>query len=251
MPFSPTLNLAVRSYAEISAPHQHEFAQLVLPLNGALDIEIEGKGGRLDSLRAAFVTPGARHAQEGHKGNRSLVVDLDMTRIVAGLGEQLASRPFLQITPAASRLIDYMALTLGHPATPGRAEHWTPLLLDALLEQSPTTGSRLAALRVAVEADLARPWTAAAMASHAAMSISRLHALFRSELDTTPAAWLSELRLGWVRQQLATSSAPIAELALLAGYSDQNALTRAMRRTVGQTPGAYRRQVREDGPKLR
>jgi AraC-like DNA-binding protein len=34
---------------------------------------------------------------------------------------------------------------------------------------------------------------------------------------------------------------PIAEIALQLGYSDQTALTRAMRRELDQTPAAYRR----------
>ena len=38
---------------------------------------------------------------------------------------------------------------------------------------------------------------------------------------------------------------PIAELALAAGYADQNALTRAMRRATGSTPAAIRRAARD------
>ncbi|HVR53548.1 MAG TPA: helix-turn-helix domain-containing protein, partial [Pseudorhodoferax sp.] len=66
-----------------------------------------------------------------------------------------------------------------------------------------------------------------------------------SELGRTPAAWLQQLRLERVREALVTTNRPIAELALAAGYADQNALTRAMRRATGTTPAAIRRAARD------
>lgn len=53
------------------------------------------------------------------------------------------------------------------------------------------------------------------------------------------------MRLRCVRDALERTDRPIAELAVAAGYSDQNALTRAMRRAFGVTPAAWRRQSRE------
>ncbi len=103
----------------------------------------------------------------------------------------------------------------------------------------------MAALLAQVEAQPAAAWTAAAMARRAGVGVSRLHALFRSEFDTTPRAWLSELRLKQVAEQLAQTDLPIAELAYRGGYADQSALTRAMKRATGLTPAAYRRRSRE------
>jgi AraC-like DNA-binding protein len=79
------------------------------------------------------------------------------------------------------------------------------------------------------------------MAKSAGLSVSRLHALFRAELDTSPHAWLRDVRLARARAWLADTSRPIAEIALAAGFSDQTALTRALRDATGMTPGAYRR----------
>jgi AraC-like DNA-binding protein len=87
------------------------------------------------------------------------------------------------------------------------------------------------------------------MAAHAGVSVSRLHALFRAELDSTPAAWLWGRRLDCVRQWLVGSDRPIAELAFRAGFADQSALTRALRRATGMTPAAYRRRAQEAQPK--
>ena len=80
------------------------------------------------------------------------------------------------------------------------------------------------------------------MAKVACLSVSRLHRVFRQELDTTPQAWLNAMRLRFVCRQLVESSLPIAQLATLAGYADQSALTHAMRRAMDTTPLAYRQQ---------
>jgi len=118
------------------------------------------------------------------------------------------------------------------------------LLLDTLALDTPRPASRLAALMARVEADPGQPWTTEAMAVATGLSVSRLHALFREERDTSPHAWLLDLRLARVRTWLAQTGLPIAELALRAGFSEQSALTRAMRRATGQTPAQYRRAVR-------
>jgi len=43
-----TVDLHLRSYGELTAPDRHDYGQLVLPLNGALLLEVEGRQGMLD-----------------------------------------------------------------------------------------------------------------------------------------------------------------------------------------------------------
>ena len=79
------------------------------------------------------------------------------------------------------------------------------------------------------------------LASCETISDSRLHALFLEEFGLPPHRWLAGLRMDKVCALLTNSTLPIAEIALQAGFSDQTALTRAMRNAVGETPAAYRR----------
>jgi transcriptional regulator GlxA family with amidase domain len=120
---------------------------------------------------------------------------------------------------------------------------WVPLLLDTLVLDAPRPTSRLAALLARVEAEPGLAWTTDTMARSAGLSVSRLHALFRTELDTSPHAWLRDVRLARARAWLAETARPIADIALAAGFSDQSALTRALRDATGMTPGAYRRSA--------
>ena len=240
------LDLSIRSYGEDRGPDSHGFDQLVLPLSGALELDIAGQGGRLASGRAAFVVAGTQHSTMSDTANRSIILDLHLAHMAPQTAERLARAPFVSLTPAATKLIDYMGLMIGEGrATPATVALWTPLLIDALGQTPASAASRLARLAALIEAEPARPWTAASMAERVAVSVSRLHTLFQAELGMSPRAWLSEVRLRQARNWLSTSPVSIAEVAHRCGYGDQSALTRAMRRATGMTPASYRRQERE------
>src|SRR5438067_5619618 len=86
----------IRSYGQLRDPDRHDYAQLVLPLAGSLRLDIEGRAGQLDPLRAGVVAPRAWHAQAGTGDcvNRSLIVDVDWSAIEPELGARLLERPF-------------------------------------------------------------------------------------------------------------------------------------------------------------
>ena len=118
-------------------------------------------------------------------------------------------------------------------------------LLDTLGMGAPRPASRLAALLARIELDPGLPWTTETMARAANLSVSRLHALFREELDASPHGWLLDCRLKRACTLLGATDRPVAEIALATGFSEQSALTRAMRRMLDTTPAAYRAQHRE------
>lgn len=247
MHLATPLSLDIRSYGQGGAADTHAFAQLVLPLGGSLEMDVEGHGGWLDRTRAAFVAPTARHAQASGSANRFLVVDVDAREFDGQTLERLSARRYLPVSPAAAHLIDYMAATLGDDDVPQRAALWLPLLLQAIDRTTPTPASRLATLLATMAANPERDWSATDMAARVGLSVSRLHAVFREELGTSPLAWIAERRLERARQWLAGTRLPLAEIALRCGYADQSAFTRAFGRAHGLAPAAYRRRAQESG----
>lgn len=234
------VDIDIRSYGEQWASDRHEFAQLVLPVSGEVQLEIEGRGERLNPLKGAVVVAGAWHTQGSPVANHSLIVDVDQAVVRHPIWER---RPFADISPAARKLVEFMYLAVtGRLAQPGLLQGWLPLLLDTLTLEPPRPHSRLSALLAYAEANLALPWTTESMAQFAHMSVSRLHALFQEELETSPRAWLLSKRIARACELLRHSSRSIADIAQQAGFADQSALTRAMRNHVDTTPAAYRRQ---------
>ena len=225
---------------------RHAYAQLVLPVSGELALEIEGRQGRLDPLHGALVAPGAWHSQYSQVANRSLILDVGAGALEPGPWQALLERPFTGIGPAARKLVEFMGiLANSQPVAPSVLQGWAPLLLDTLTLGAPQPVSRLAALLARIEAEPGLGWSTDSMARTAGMSVSRLHALFREELGASPHDWLLQCRLRCACAWLAGTALPIAAIALSAGFSEQSALTRAMRRNLDTTPAAYRRQHRE------
>jgi AraC-like DNA-binding protein len=247
---APLLDLHLRSYGETRFSDRHAYAQLVLPVSGEVALEIEGRQGRLDPLHAALVAPGAWHSQCSPVANQSLILDVGAASFEQGPWQRLLERPFTAIGPAARKLVEFMGIMAAtqQPA-PSVLQGWTPLLLDTLTLGTPRPASRLAALLARIEAEPGLPWTTEEMARTVGVSTSRLHALFRLEHDTTPHDWLLACRLRRACEWLAGTEQAVAAIALAAGFSEQSALTRAMRRAMDTTPAAYRRRHRENPSK--
>ncbi|NYE63956.1 AraC-like DNA-binding protein [Duganella sp. 1224] len=238
---TPT-GIDLRSY-DMPFSDAHDFAQLVLPLKGRLTLDINGAGAVLHPLRAAFIAPGLVHSQFSSEPNQSLIIDFDLAAVPSDTAARLAERPFAAVGAAAAKLIDFIGMMRAQGgASAGVLAHWTPLLLESLTHQPLRPASRLQAALTRFEAAPGQPWNTESMAKVACISVSSLHRVFREELDTTPQAWLNAMRLRFVCRQLVESSLPIAQLATLAGYADQSALTHAMRRALDITPLAYRKQ---------
>ncbi|MDG2526347.1 AraC family transcriptional regulator [Stenotrophomonas sp. HITSZ_GD] len=242
MPSSTALSL--RSYGPDASRHAHDHVQVVLPLAGGMHLEVGGRGAALDLAHGAFIAPGTAHAQAAPQPNCFLILDCGVDDIGAAACERLAGQPWLGVSPSLRHLLDYLHLRRQGSALPAAlARHCVPLLLRQLAPDAPIA-ARLHRLLERVEAAPGAAWPVERMAAELHVSASRLHALFKRELDTTPQAWLAELRLRHVMDALAATDVPVATLALDGGWADQTTLTRAMRRATGYTPAAFRRARR-------
>jgi AraC-like DNA-binding protein len=245
-------DLDIRSYNASWDLDRHAFAQLVLPLDGEVHLDIAGRQGRADPLHAAVVVEGTWHATRSEGKNRSLILDFDQAELELPHRQRLLERPFAVLGPAARKLIEFMQLMTEQRAINGALlRGWTPMLLDTLAMGAPQPRSRLAALLAQVAASPGAPWTTESMAQAAHLSVSRLHAVFSEEMQTSPHRLLLQQRLDCACQQLAGGQLAVAQIALNAGFSDQSALTRAMRQQRGTTPAAYRRRSQETASNIR
>ena len=233
--------LSFRSYSAEFHPHTHGHLQIVLPVAGTMDIDIESRGQTLDGCVGAVVPPASRHGQLARGANRFLVVDCP-----GSAGDEFAGQfdrqPYFRISPALRRLIDYIELSARRSKWLGaNAELCTPLLLDAI--ERGARPSRLDLLRREMEASIDRRWQVADMARVAGVGKSRLYSLFREAFGQSPNRYLAALRLSHAMRLLSSTDAPVCQIAQDSGYSDQSALTRAMRGELGVTPGKYRRNL--------
>jgi AraC family transcriptional regulator len=98
---------------------------------------------------------------------------------------------------------------------------------------------RRAAYRVA--ADLDRALDLQALAREAALSPLHFHRIFRGMLGETPLELHRRLRLERAASELASTEAPITDIAFAAGYETHESFTRAFREHYGSSPMEFRR----------
>jgi AraC-like DNA-binding protein len=201
--------------------------------------------------REHWVRPGelvAWDASDAHRGasvdgpwrSRLMIVEAD---------ELLTGVRFPEPVIADHRLARAFAAAHAALEAPGDALAHDTVLADALLafvarsSGVPPAGREDRAVRVALALLADQPERNVSLdelALAAGVDKYRLLRAFRAQVGMPPHAWLVARRLRLARRMLEGGSA-IAETAAATGFADQSHLTRHFRRSLGFTPGAYRR----------
>jgi len=237
------LALDLRSYPGETHAHDHPYHQVILALEGGLDMEIGGRAGRVESARGALVPAGTLHAFAGVGRNRFLLLDIDRASTEEPARLLAAETPYFAVPRAVEHLLAYVRSRPNDLG--GDADHVAPLLAAALAQTSAENHAPDAVLKAVafMRRAYARPITCGDAAHAAGISTAHVHALFKRWLGSTPGRTLGEIRLERAKDRLSQSGAPVAEIALAVGFSEQSAFTRAFRRRFGESPAAYRRRL--------
>ena len=82
------------------------------------------------------------------------------------------------------------------------------------------------------------------------IGVSRGHFIgaFAQSTGATPHQWLIDQRLRWARKLMLSTELSLAEIALACGFYDQSHFNRTFARSLGTSPGRWRRRFRLVGP---
>jgi AraC family transcriptional regulator len=95
-----------------------------------------------------------------------------------------------------------------------------------------------------LKAEFATPLSLERLAAEAGVHPVHFARTFRRFFGRTPGEHVRVLRIEHACRLLETTDAPLADVALAAGFADQSHLSKAFRRSMRTTPGRYRRSVR-------
>ncbi len=221
-------HLSVRAYGASHGSHDHDHFQILIGLEGVLELEVAGRGRRIGAAQGCVVPPGERHDFESRRGARCLVLDsrapgwaqVDRPPSAAtwSLARYLADACH-QALPQAQQLgpgllLESWRLTQGSARDLPRARR--PIDWSALAEWARTrwTHERLEV------ADLAR---------QVHLSPAQFAARCRHETGQSTQQWLRQLQLDHA-QALRAQGLAVAQVARLSGYRSPSALTAALRR---------------------
>jgi len=83
-------------------------------------------------------------------------------------------------------------------------------------------------------------WTVDALANEANLSRSGFAARFKQRVGATPQSYLQRYRFSRAVELLQTTDAKIHEIAARVGYDSESSFSKAFKRMMGKTPGAFR-----------
>jgi AraC family transcriptional regulator, alkane utilization regulator len=91
----------------------------------------------------------------------------------------------------------------------------------------------------------AYPWTVARLAAEVALSRSTFASRFRALVGESPLHYLTRWRMQTAAQLLHSGSCGVLDVAQRVGYESEVAFSKAFKRTMGVSPGVFRRQARQ------
>jgi AraC-like DNA-binding protein len=215
--------LSVRTYGQAPGGHVHDHFQVIWPLYGCLELEIEENGIVLQVGDGLIVRPGDRHEFESRDGSRCLVLDSSQ-----GVWDHRAVRPLF--AKSASQMAVFLAVAL---------DEKLPLAIESgeqLLAQSWGTSPTAGKTRRTVDWKHMTSWTnanlnqklrAADLAGLAHLSESQFRARCIEEMGLAPMQWIRQLRLTKA-QLLREAGISVAVTSARVGYKTPSALTAAL-----------------------
>jgi transcriptional regulator GlxA family with amidase domain len=154
-------------------------------------------------------------------------LDLSLALVAEDFGEAVALR-------VARQLVMY----LKRPG--GQSQFSVPI-------EPVSTTRRMDDLRRHVVQNVTAPLTVADLAAHAHVSERQLTRLFKTELGTTPAAYIESARVEAARNRLESTDDTLERVATACGFNTVDTLIRAFRRRLDTTPTEYRGRFRRTG----
>ena len=238
-----SIHLELRSYRG-GDRHRHDYSQILLPMQGAMRLDVEGHRSVVSSQCVAIIPREHEHDFEPTADCSMLILDVEAGAFAGEAEPALLRDPVPSLTrvePWLWRMFRQIGAEVeGGGCPPGDAARLTLAglhLVSPAIRPRPASPATQRVLAVAEAPPLAG---VAEMARQAGLGQSQFHALFRATTGGSPKQMQLARRFERAAEALVAGAKPISEIAYAAGYEDVSSFNRQFRRRFGMTPGAFR-----------
>jgi len=232
-------SLSIRSYTLAQNTHAHNFHQIVVPLNGAMNIAFGSRARSVAVGHCVIIPSGTIHRYSAPDKSRFLVADMgSLPKNAVGLDEHCVA-----ISADLVAFCTYADVQLTNAANEETGQLLYSLFWRLIEQQDFATrvDDRIMRAVLLMEEDLGVSHPIEALADVACLSLSQFKTLFKKSLGAPCNAYLTQRRMERAKTLLMNTDYPVSVVAVEVGYDDASAFTRRFKTHFGQSPRDFAR----------
>lgn len=224
----------LRSYLTESCSHAHDFAQLVLPVSGSMELELGHCSGVINGATGVYIAPNEHHCFAGSDQNQFIVMDVSY--------KNDNQSTIFKLTPNTQKLIHFTQHYLAH----NERDFFTDSLIHQLLFQvavNPFTGEPdpiVSKTKRWIDLHFQQAVDVKKVAKHAHLSVSQLQRRFKQKTGCGIGEYWRMKKLQHAKQLLSQNKFSIEAIAFEVGYENLSAFSRRFTQVFGESPSQWR-----------
>lgn len=233
--------LSLRSYTRHMRDHVHDYYQIVLPLNGHINIEVADHAGAVSVGEGILIKPKQRHHFSAPEAARFIVADLQ--HVPDNMSVIKHSK--FAIDPPLLAFIQFVDKQL-KSALHAELESQLLGVFFQLLKQQPLIGKidkRIAKVIAAIHQNPAEKHSLSALAAIACLGQTQFKKCFQSSMGRSLRDYLTQVRMEKARSLLSYTDLPVSLVAAEVGYDDLSAFSRRFSQYFGQPPRYFSNKI--------
>jgi len=227
-------SLSIRHYSLELKQHSHSHHQLVFPLQGTLNINMQGHLGFVDVGQCLIIKAYEKHGFTAHENARFIVAD--MHTLPSKLMDNqhcvfFISKPLLAHLDFVDKQLSFQVNT--------EIETLSQSLFESLLGQQDCfeiLDKRIEKVIHHLNDELAQSHTLIQLSQLACLSVTQFKKVFKTNTQMTVQGYLTHIRMHKAKSLLAHSDLPIQIIGEMVGYHNPSAFSRKFKQYFGQSP---------------
>ncbi len=229
--------LSIRFYSTTVRQHTHDFNQLVLPLQGFIEITLDNNPLRIRLGECCVIKKNQLHSFQADEEARFIVADLST------LPDNLLHQniELFSISAPLKSYLYFLDTQLQNLANKDLEKSCLELFKHLLKEQQldHQKDKRIENVLHEIHQELNKQWTLSQFADKACLSLSQFKTVFQHNMGMPPMQYLIKVRMEKALALLVHTDTPMAIIAEQVGYKDASTFGKRFTKYFGRPPKSY------------
>ncbi|MCU4677561.1 AraC family transcriptional regulator [Catenovulum sp. 2E275] len=226
--------ISIKQYSEHIDSHLHSFHQLLIPLNGKIDLVLENQQTKAAAGNCILIKAGVHHEFSAKGIHDFLVVDLDCLPASFDQTEMVK----FTLDETAWSFISYIEKQIKNTLDHLLSNKIVDLLCDIIQNQkwNVSIDPRIQRVVTLINNDLSNELNISQLAKSACMSETQFKLIFKQNMKQTPFQYVLQKRMEKAKGLLIENKLPVYLIAESVGFGNASAFTKRFSSYFGYSP---------------